>query len=318
MKEGHEYEQFVYEKLKSLYVESTVTLNDWIHGTQSGIDREIDISIRTATAAGELLQIVQCKDRKKRPADINILGEFSSTIKDVGAARGFLFCTSGFARTNHRYAKTLGVELFTVEDIKSDRWPVAVLIPLVFTDNVISFELDAALVTTAELVEKNRGAELKVSAEYFNHSLDGGQTMQTLGQHIDREITRQGFDVFAGGVLVCRSADLHLRFDDVWVPIPEISVHFTNTKRRYLKYLSPDEYSQLRDHVSGSTIPLHVVLHGVLGDLDESYVPISGDPPVFPALSLEIERKATSFTEMAVTKLLGYQLLDDMPSQPSS
>src|SRR6266536_4317487 len=129
--------------LKRLFPDSTVTLNDRVRGTQSGIDREIDISIRTASAAGELLQIVQCKDRKKRPADINILGEFSSAIKDVVAAKGFLFCTSGFARTNHHYAKTLGIELVTVEDIASDVWPVAIQIPVVFTDNVKSYEQHA-------------------------------------------------------------------------------------------------------------------------------------------------------------------------------
>jgi len=316
LNEGHDYELFVYEKLKRLFPDSTVTLNDRVRGTQSGIDREIDISIRTASAAGELLQIVQCKDRKKRPADINILGEFSSAIKDVGAAKGFLFCTSGFARTNHHYAKTLGIELVTVEDIASDVWPVAIQIPVVFTDNVISFELDANMETTADLVEKNRVA-MPVLPEYFNQlSEDGGQTSLTLGKYLDREIARQSFDVFAGGVLVCRSADLHLRFDDIWVPLRDISVHFTITKRRYLKYISPDEYSQLRDHLRGVTVPLHVVLRG--GDLDESYVPISGDVPVFPALSLEIERKATSFSDMAITQILGMELVDDPPSEPGS
>jgi hypothetical protein len=63
--------------------------------------REIDISISTDLGEEQLLYIVQCKDRAKRPADIVILGEFSSVIQDVGAAKGFLVCTSGFARTNH-------------------------------------------------------------------------------------------------------------------------------------------------------------------------------------------------------------------------
>jgi hypothetical protein len=315
LKQGHDYELFIYEKLKALYPDSIVTLNDLIPGVQSGIDREIDISIRTAIPNGQVLQIVQCKDRKKRPADITILGEFSSALKDVCAARGFLFCTSGFARTNHQYAKTLGIELFTIEDINSDRWPAAVQIPLVFVDNVISWEMSAEMVTTAELVEKNK-VEVQFRREYLNQlSLDAGLTTLTLGQYIDSEITRQQFDVFAGGLLVCQADALLFKFDDIWVPLPQLGMRFTNTKRRYLKYLSPIEYSQLRDHVRGTTIPLHVVVRGTF-DLDDSYIPITGDSPVFPALSLEIERKPTSFADMEITALLGLEQVD-APSQPN-
>ena len=123
-KKGKEYERFVYGKFKRLFIDSTVKLNDKIVGRESGLVREIDVSIRTPMADQELLYIVQCKDRGKRPADIVILGEFSAVIRDVGAAKGFLICTSGFAKTNYRYARTLGIELLTVEDIKSDRWKV--------------------------------------------------------------------------------------------------------------------------------------------------------------------------------------------------
>jgi len=80
----------------------------------------------------QIIYIVQCKDRGKRPANIVILGEFSSVIKDVGATKGFLVCTSGFAKTNYRYARTLGIELLTVEDIKSDRWHTDIQVPLIY------------------------------------------------------------------------------------------------------------------------------------------------------------------------------------------
>src|SRR4029077_3068862 len=116
---GSDYERFVFEKFRRLFPDAQVTLNDKIPGKQSGLLREIDISIKMTVGDTEIVYIVQCKDRGKRPADILILGEFSSVIKDVGATKGFLICTSGFAKSNYKYARTLGIELLTVEDIKS-------------------------------------------------------------------------------------------------------------------------------------------------------------------------------------------------------
>lgn len=128
-RKGGEFEQFVYEKAKRLFVDSVVKLNDKIVGQESGLEREIDVLIRTPLGDDEVLYTVSCKDRAKRPADIVILGEFSAVIRDVGAARGILICTSGFAKTNYQYARTLGIELFTVEDIRSKRWKVDIQVP---------------------------------------------------------------------------------------------------------------------------------------------------------------------------------------------
>lgn len=82
---GKAYERFVYDKFRRLFKDCTVTLNDKILGRESGLEREIDVSIRATVGSSRLLYIVQCKDRATRPADILILGEFSSVIKDVGA-----------------------------------------------------------------------------------------------------------------------------------------------------------------------------------------------------------------------------------------
>src|SRR5436190_18383055 len=108
-KQGEEYERFVYQKLKRFFLDFDVTHNDQIEGKQSGLYRQIDISIRGKVGDVDLLYIVQCKDYRTHPADIKTIGEFSSVIKDVEASKGFLVCTSGFARSNRQYAKTLGI-----------------------------------------------------------------------------------------------------------------------------------------------------------------------------------------------------------------
>ena len=60
--------------------------------------------------------------------------------------------------------------------------------------------------------------------------------------------------------------------------------------QHYLKYLTPDEYSHLRDHIKKTTLPLHVVLKKVNIALDESFVELHDDkPPVFSGLYLQFE-----------------------------
>jgi hypothetical protein len=62
-KKGSTYEQFVYEKFRRLFVDSVVTLNDKILGNESGLEREIDVSVRIPVRDTQVLYIVQCKDR---------------------------------------------------------------------------------------------------------------------------------------------------------------------------------------------------------------------------------------------------------------
>jgi Restriction endonuclease len=198
-KQGSEYEQFVYDKFRRLFVDSTVTLNDKILGKQSGLEPEIDVSVKTTVESEQLLYIVQCKDRAQRPADIVILGEFSSVIKDVGAAKGFLICTSGFVKSNYQYALTLGIELLTVEDINSDRWKVDIQIPLVYVRKAINYAISAEIVANEALVEKNRGQELVIHFDVSSLvTLDNGSTVAPIKDYIETWLVESGFDAPEG------------------------------------------------------------------------------------------------------------------------
>src|SRR4051812_14011009 len=120
MKAGREYEAYLFETFKSFYPGFIVNKNDRILGRQSGLKREIDISIRGSEEQTNILYIVQARDRS-RPADINTIGEFSAVIRDIGATKGFLICAAGFAKTIHMFARSHGIELLTIEDIQSQK-----------------------------------------------------------------------------------------------------------------------------------------------------------------------------------------------------
>jgi hypothetical protein len=287
---GSEYEQFVYDKFKRLFVDSVVTKNDHISGRFSGLDREIDVSVRMRVGSEQLLYIAQCKDWKT-PVDIKVLGEFSAVIQDVQAAKGFLLCTSGFAQSNHQYARTLGIELITIEDIKSDKWKTNVQIPFLYIRKNNHYKVVLGITPNEALVEKNREdlvIRLTAGTPLTN---DGGATTVRFQDYVSNSIQMLGATLVIGAERDIGQPNLHILVADVWAPCSQFLFTLLSiTKKYYLKYLTPDEYSHLRDHVRGTTLPLHIVLKNVGIAFDESFVELPDDkPPVFPDLALEIE-----------------------------
>lgn len=70
--------------------------------------------------------IVQAKNHKK-PADIKIVGEFDSVIRDLRASKGISICSVGFTRTAKEYAKRLKIDLYTAHD----NWQTEIQIPVI-------------------------------------------------------------------------------------------------------------------------------------------------------------------------------------------
>lgn len=291
MRVGSDYERFVYEKFRRLFPDAQVTLNDKIPGKQSGLLREIDISIKMTVGGTEIVYIVQCKDRGKRPADIVILGEFSSVIKDVGATKGFLICTSGFAKSNYQYARTLGIELLTVEDIESGRWHADIKVPLIYIKKTVNYTLDAAIIANEELDAKRQTQAIPVNLDIdvARISYDLGATSTTIKEHLQSWIANAGS--FLGDVVnvdLVRSG-FRLQVADIWLACEDLRINLTIDRKYYLKYLTPAEYSQVRDHRRDTTLPLHLKLSGP-SQLDESFIQIpSTDLPVKPLLFVMLE-----------------------------
>jgi Restriction endonuclease len=107
-----------------------VILDDHIIGQETGILRQIDVSIRSKIAGHDILIIIQAKEHKKR-ADINMIGEFDSVVRDVKASKGILICNSGFTKTAKEYAQRLKVDLCTAHDASNINWQTEVKIPVI-------------------------------------------------------------------------------------------------------------------------------------------------------------------------------------------
>lgn len=131
---GREFELLAEQIYKELEPLAQVTHNDHIMGLESEISRQIDVSIRYSIDGVDRLTIIQTKDYGDKPADINVVGEFASVIKDVAANKGILICKSGFTRSAKKYAQNLGIDICNLHDAQSRRWSLDIQFPIVWTD----------------------------------------------------------------------------------------------------------------------------------------------------------------------------------------
>lgn len=129
-KDWQSYEELIFQIYRELDPVADVKINDQILGLETQTTRQIDVSIRSNIAGHEILMIVQAKNHKK-PADIKIVGEFDSVIRDVRASKGILICSAGFTRTAKEYAKRLKIDLYTAHDASKVNWQTEIQIPVI-------------------------------------------------------------------------------------------------------------------------------------------------------------------------------------------
>ena len=288
MKQGKEYEIFIYEKFKSFFLGLTVTLNDKIIGKQSNIRREIDVSVKGKIDNVELLYLVQCKDHNK-PADVKIIGEFSAVIKDVNASKGFLICTSGFTKTIHTYAKNLGIELVTIEDINSKKWKAEIEIPILYIWKKLDVAYSPSIKVTEELAEKNKTELVITQKDIEIVSVDNGITSIRLIDYLNNKIEDEEIDIVKEKKILLDDPKLMLKFVDLWVPVT-FEISFITGEIYYLKYVKPEEYSQMINHVTKEILPLEIGLDTSHFKFDDSFIEIDkSDSPILSTVLIEIE-----------------------------
>ena len=93
-----------------------ITSPEFIKGKISGVDREIDISLRGQLGSSEILVIFECRDRKA-DQDITWIEQLAVKRDDVGADKAVAVSSSGFTSTAERAASFYGIELRYLDKI---------------------------------------------------------------------------------------------------------------------------------------------------------------------------------------------------------
>jgi len=124
------FEKAVYEIQKQLAPDSVVKLNDFILGTDSKVQRQVDVSIRRNIAQYSILIVIDCKDYKE-PVDVKTVEEFAGLLKDVRAHKGALISSKGFTPAGINYAKAHGIDTFRLVDTESMDWKAYASVPVI-------------------------------------------------------------------------------------------------------------------------------------------------------------------------------------------
>lgn len=234
-----DYETLIHKIYTELEPNADVKKNDFIYGKNTNTKRQIDISIRTKIAGHNILIIVQAKKLKK-PADVNIVGEFESVIRDVQAARGILICHSGFTKKAKEYAANIKIDLCTAHDASQQDWQTKIEVPVIKTSIKIDLKIQHSYIPMGNI--SLTGIHIPFPEDSFNSFMQAweeGSIPKTPGKHY--------FDFDPGEL------DFSKEFITYKSRIEYIVKH-----RHHFKFFIPIDYRGLKDYVTNNFNPSYI------------------------------------------------------------
>jgi hypothetical protein len=248
---GRYYEETIHRIYNWLAPMSDVRINDKIIGRDTGIERQIDVSVREKIAGHEILMIIQVKDHAI-PADVKIVGEFSSVVKDVGAQKGILICKSGFTKAAITQGKNLKIDLLSAHDVISDN----IIVNHKFPTLLESIDVDFQFHVDIKEVGTGEDEQPQLSEDMFKSIL----TLPLIGRNLERTtLIKQFFQQwdankgctdkekyifsFQGGVL---------EYDQKRFEISGFELSFTLKRIFALRYMPLFEFKLLKNYITGN------------------------------------------------------------------
>lgn len=245
---GKYYEETVHRIYNSLAMHADVRMNDKIIGRDTGIERQIDVSVREKIASHEILIIIQVKDYAI-PADVKVVGEFSSVIKDVGAQKGILICKSGFTKAAITQATNLKIDLLSAHDVISNDIIVNHKFPTLLEYIDIDFQM------RLDIKEVGKEEDAKLSEDMLKSFM----TLPLIGKSSEKKtLLKQFFQQwdlnngctdkakysfsFQGGVL---------EYDQKRYVFSDFELIFTPKRNFALRFMSLFEFKLLKNHITG-------------------------------------------------------------------
>lgn len=248
MSDWLDFEKMISQIYQTISPEALVKHDDSIHGIDSDIDRQIDVSIRFKKAGCDFLIIVQAKNYKTA-ADINVVGEFATVIKDVRASKGVLICNVGFTQGAQKLATSLGIDLCTAHDAESKDWRTTLTIPIVWQNIIphVNFNFKAFFEA-----EDSFSANPK---EWILSTDDGETKLDVINKFVLlwnlREIPYEIDKTHT--FTIPNSENIKILVDNgEWRKIDEINCIYVVERQLYRKDVSTEEFTGLRNYLNGN------------------------------------------------------------------
>lgn len=275
MPEWKQFEELAAQIYSELTPAARVTLNDKIVG-QSGVERQIDVSVRTKVAEHEILIIIDAKDYSE-PADIGTVDGFAGKVSDVRANKGVLICSAGFTSGARARARQLGIDLCNLHDARSRKWKLDLKLPVLWIDRqpIVRLEMGAYFMAGDSIPKDPR--EWVISA-------DRGKTRLKLLATFERAWNERRIpqDVDGPHTLVPEQGSLEVlarssNGEPVWRPVDVLKFVYTVGRKAWLGSFTPEECRGIFKYENGQFSPSYLPVGVIPKQRDESWVEVE-DP----------------------------------------
>jgi hypothetical protein len=234
-----DFEKLIYNIYKQLEPLANVKHNDFILGVESNIPRQIDISIRNKIANHELLIIIQAKKLKKR-ADINVLGEFDSVIRDVRASKGVLVCNAGFTKSAKEYAAKKKIDLCTAHDASMKEWRGEIQIPVIKKSRKVSIKIKHQYIPNQRITIDSVPLPFpEIAIKEFLKKWERDELDKNQGSHyieLDRDMIKPENSLYA----------------------LKTGIEYDVMNRYHFKFFKPTDYIGIKDYVTQNFTPTFI------------------------------------------------------------
>ncbi|KRT13298.1 hypothetical protein ASU31_25130 [Pedobacter ginsenosidimutans] len=254
-----DYESLIHKIYTELEPTMEVRKNDYIMGRDSKTKRQIDISIRHTIAGHQILMIIQAK-KLKRPADINVVGEFSAVIRDVQASKGILICHSGFTKSAKITAAELKIDLCSAHDASKLDWQKEIQIPVIKNSIKVDIKIKHSFIPMGEIGVN--GLEIPFpedSFKAFMSAWENDDIPKAPGEHIF-EFKPESLD-----------------FSKTNITLKSI-IEYKVSHRFHFKFFIPIDYRGLQDYLSETFRPSFMAFKEKIPYLDDGTWKYIKDP----------------------------------------
>jgi len=240
-----DFEKMIAQIYRSISPNAVVAHNNNIRGHDSGIDRQIDVSVSFREAGCDFLVIVQAKTNS-RPLDVNVIGEFATVIKDVRASKGVLICNAGFTKAAQTLAQSLGIELTSAHDAESKDWSTTLRVPVIWVrlQPYVQFsalmELEIGDSVSTKIGEwkfrsKSQVEEFSV-LEIFTKRWNANELPKEVNKEHTVDLGSDEFEFLAG---------------DAWRHASDLKLSYIVNRQLLRNELETTEFTGLRNHLTG-------------------------------------------------------------------
>lgn len=252
MKAGKEYEKLVEHIYKELYKEAEVKFDDHIPGIFSGIERQIDVSIRFKIGEVEKLIIVQAKDWKD-PVNVTVVDAFISVIDDVGADKGILICRSGYSSTAIPYAHRKKIDVLSAHSAIRKKWAMELQIPVIKYEQI--FLLNTRI--TTHFPENRTAKSIKTFPDFRQGGTEADFNKLLIIALNQNEAIRTGQTIS----LIINTDNLYTnQINGEWHKVKDLILDYKFEKLQVSSmFFNPSEYRALKDHLSARVVASFVV-----------------------------------------------------------